>query len=120
MKLTIKRAVAGAALSSAGLSSALGVSALTAAPAEAKVDSGAYTVQSTNIGITSLPGKAVVRGNRLIMPGAPALVLHSTPRGAYADFGITRYSFVKRNGNLYSGKIMLGPIQTGTITLRKR
>ncbi|MDJ0454095.1 hypothetical protein [Gordonia amicalis] len=119
MENTIKRTIAGAAITAAGIGGSLGVSALTAAPAQAKVDSGVYTVRSTNLGITSLPGKAVVRSNRLIIPGAPSLVLHPTPRGAYSDFGIVRYTFTKRS-NGYSGKILTAGIQTGTITLNER
>lgn len=119
MKTALKRTVATAAIATAGLAGTLGVGALTAAPAQAKVDSGVYTIRSTNIGIQSLPGKAVVRGNRLITPNAPALVLHQTRNGAYADYGIVRYTFTKR-GHGYSGKILTAGIQTGTITLRKR
>ncbi len=122
MENTIKRTIAGAAITAAGIGGSIGVSALTAAPAQAKVDSGVYTVRSTNIGITSLPGKAVVRGNtlRFLGPGSTTLRLHPTPRGAYADYGIVRYEFTKRSGQLYSGRIMAGPIQTGAISLRKR
>ena len=40
MSTTIKRAVAGASLAAAGIAGSLGVTALTAAPASAKVDSG--------------------------------------------------------------------------------
>ncbi|GAA4658949.1 hypothetical protein [Gordonia humi] len=123
MKTALKRTVSTAAIAAAGLAGTVGVGALTAAPAQAKIDSGIYTIRSTNVGITSLPGKAVVRGNVLTTysgAGTTRLRLHPTPRGAYADQGITRYTFTKRNGRLYSGKIMVGPIQTGTIELRKR
>lgn len=123
MSITIKRAIAGAALAAAGGAGTLGIGALTAAPAQAKVDGGVYTVRTTNVGVTSLPSKAVVRGNVLTTytpAGTARLRLHPTRYGAYADQGITRYTFTKRNGKLYSGKIMVGPIQTGTIELRKR
>lgn len=80
MSTTIKRAVAGASLAAAGIAGSLGVTALTAAPASAKVDSGVYTMTTDTLGMKSA-GRAVVRGNKLFISGA-VLHLHQTPRGA--------------------------------------
>lgn len=120
MKTALKRTIAGTALASAGLAGTLGVSALTAAPAQAKVDSGTYKLSSTALGVTS-KGKVVVRGNRMTFAGPINTTLHlvPTPRGGYADFGITRYVFTKR-GNEYTGKTVVGPVVLNTMTLTKR
>lgn len=117
MKTAIKRTVAGTALSTAGLAGTLGVSALTAAPAQAKVDSGVYTMTTDTLGMKSA-GRAVVRGNKLFISGT-VLHLHQTPRGAYADFGITRYVFVKKGKN-YVGKTVVGPATISSVKLIKR
>ncbi len=117
MPITLKRAIATTALATAGIAGTLGVSALTAAPAQAKVDSGVYKLSSTVVGVTS-HGRAVVRGNTMIMSGV-TLNLHPTRHGAYADYGITRYVFTKR-GNGYTGKAVVGPVVLNTMTLTKR
>lgn len=117
MKTTIKRTVATAAIATAGLAGTLGVGALTAAPAQAKVDSGVYTMTTDTLGMKSA-GRAVVRGNRLFISGA-VLHLHQTPSGAYADFGITRYLFVKKGQN-YVGRTVAGPITVSSVKLIKR
>ncbi|MBS4103072.1 MULTISPECIES: hypothetical protein [Mycobacteriales] len=119
MSITFKRAVAGITLSAAGIAGTLGVGAMTAAPAEAKVDSGTYKLSSTAFGVTS-KGKVVVRGNRMTFTGPinTTLHLHQTRDGAYADYGITRYVFTKR-GNGYTGKTVVGPVTLNTMTLTK-
>ena len=120
MKLNLKRTAATAAMAAAGLASTLGVSALTAAPAQAEVDSGVYALSSTAFGVTS-KGKVVVRGNRMTFTGPinTTLHLHQTRDGAYADYGITRYVFTKR-GNGYTGKTVVGPVILNTMKLTKR
>lgn len=118
MNTAIKRTVATAAMAAAGLAGTLGVSALTAAPAQAKVESGRYTIVTDTFGMKS-SGPAYVRGSQLIIPGAPSLHLHQTPRGAYADFGATRYIFVKKGKN-YVGKTVMGPITISGVKLIKR
>lgn len=117
MKTALKRTVATTALAAAGLAGTLGVGALTAAPAQAKVDSGVYTMTTDTLGMRS-SGKAVVRGNKLFISGA-VLHLHQTPRGAYADFGATRYVFVKKGKN-YVGRTVMGPITVSNVKLIKR
>ncbi|GEE00378.1 hypothetical protein nbrc107696_08240 [Gordonia spumicola] len=117
MSITLKRAVAGAALAAAGLAGTLGVGALTAAPAEAKVESGRYTMTTDTFGMKS-SGRAVVRGNKLFVSGA-TLHLHQTRNGAYADFGVNRYIFVKKGEN-YVGKVVMGPVTISGVKLIKR
>lgn len=119
MSITLKRVVATTALASAGIAGSLGVGALTAAPAQAKVDSGVYQLSSTAFGVTS-KGKVVVRGNRMTFTGPinTTLHLHQTRDGAYADYGITRYVFTKR-GDGYAGKTVVGPVVLNTMTLTK-
>ena len=117
MKLNIKRAVASTALASAAFAGSAGVGAMTAAPASAKVDSGVYTMTTDTLGMKSA-GRAVVRGNKLFISGA-VLHLHQTPRGAYADFGATRYIFVKKGKN-YVGRTVMGPLTISNVKLIKR
>lgn len=117
MKTALKRTVATAAIATAGLAGTLGVGALTAAPASAKVESGRYTMTTDTLGMKSA-GRAVVRGNKLFISGA-VLHLHQTPRGAYADFGATRYIFVKKGKN-YVGRTIMGPLTISSVKLIKR
>lgn len=116
---TLKRTVAGTAIAISALAGTLGVSALNAGEAAAAVDSGRYLMTGQLFGLIPSETIVTVRGNRLHTPGAPDLILHSTPHGTYADSGITRYTFTKR-GNGYSGRLVVGPAQVGNVQLIKR
>lgn len=119
-RLTLKRAVTGAAITVSALVGTLGITtALNAGEAAAAVDSGRYLMTGQLFGLIPSKNIVTVRGNRLHTPGAPDLILHSTPHGAYADSGITRYVFTKR-GNGYSGRLVVGPAQVGNVQLIKR
>ncbi|WP_341257812.1 hypothetical protein [Gordonia malaquae] len=117
MKTALKRTVATTALAAAGLAGSVGVGAMTAAPAQAKVESGRYTMTTDTFGMRS-SGPAVVRGNKLTVSGT-TLHLHQTRNGAYADFGATRYVFVKKGKNYY-GRTVMGPLTISSVKLIKR
>lgn len=113
----LKQLLAGATLTL----TALGTAALTATPAQADVPKGTYAFTTTSLGSTT--SRVVVLGNKIVIPtvfGVQSLPLHKTKHGAYADSNQSRYTFTSRGGKLYTGKVMLGPIQIGTTRLIKR
>lgn len=115
----LKRTVAGTAIAISALAGTLSVSALAAGEASASVNSGRYLMAGQGVGLIASKTIVTVQGNRLKAPGAPDLILHPTRNGAYADSGITRYTFI-RKGNGYVGHIVVGPVQVATYQLIRR
>ena len=95
--------------------------AITAPEASAAVPSGQYTLRTTTIGITSVPSKATIRGNTLVMttPVRQVHRLHPTRSGAWFQSGAVRYTLVKRGKSL-SGPATVGPVTIGDVRMMPR
>lgn len=130
-RLTLKRTVAGAAITVSALAGTLGISVATGAgEASAAVDSGRY-IWTTTKTLTGARGAypVTIRGNVLTVDLPGTIIgaskharLHSTRSGAWMDYGGNRYTF-SRKGNRYVGQELLLTIDgavVGTTSLTPR